>query len=192
MPNTIQASPLFLSGNVALDFINTQYSENGIDKDVLANNQSVISWLEQVGQLKESPNVIPIDLMVISKQLRTKLKNIIDQLLNGQPPKLSAFNHLLDEVQFLEQLDWDNDKKKFILLKKCRVKSSLSILEPVISSMLYLLTHENMQYIRQCEASDCVLYFLDLTKSHRRRWCSMSTCGNRMKVAAFRERKKKQ
>ncbi|WP_422121526.1 CGNR zinc finger domain-containing protein [Providencia huaxiensis] len=49
-----------------------------------------------------------------------------------------------------------------------------------------------MQYIRQCEASDCVLYFLDLTKSHRRRWCSMSTCGNRMKVAAFRERKKKQ
>ncbi|MBN6363359.1 ABATE domain-containing protein [Providencia huaxiensis] len=119
MPNTIQASPLFLSGNVALDFINTQYSENGIDKDVLANNQSVISWLEQVGQLKESPNVIPIDLMVISKQLRTELKNIIDQLLNGQPPKLSAFNHLLDEVQFLEQLDWDNDNKKFILLKKC-------------------------------------------------------------------------
>ncbi|NEJ40784.1 CGNR zinc finger domain-containing protein, partial [Rhizobium ruizarguesonis] len=36
---------------------------------------------------------------------------------------------------------------------------------------------------------DCTLFFLDTTKSHRRRWCSMALCGNRMKVAAFRSRK---
>nr|WP_237656265.1 CGNR zinc finger domain-containing protein [Kosakonia sp. MH5] len=28
-----------------------------------------------------------------------------------------------------------------------------------------------------------------MSKSHRRRWCSMAACGNRMKVEAFRNRK---
>ncbi|WP_428243533.1 CGNR zinc finger domain-containing protein [Gynuella sp.] len=46
-----------------------------------------------------------------------------------------------------------------------------------------------MKYVRQYEAHDCTLVFLDTTKSHRRRWCSVVLCGNRMKVAAFRSRK---
>nr|WP_254214234.1 CGNR zinc finger domain-containing protein [Burkholderia multivorans] len=33
-----------------------------------------------------------------------------------------------------------------------------------------------------------MLWFLDRTKSHRRRWCSKALCGNRQKVAAFRRR----
>ncbi|WP_371263350.1 MULTISPECIES: CGNR zinc finger domain-containing protein [unclassified Pseudomonas] len=53
-----------------------------------------------------------------------------------------------------------------------------------------LATNDKFEFVRQCEAHDCVLLFHDLSKSHRRRWCSMATCGNRMKVAAFRSRNK--
>lgn len=42
--------------------------------------------------------------------------------------------------------------------------------------------------VRKCEDSDCVLWFVDKTKAHRRRWCSMALCGNRNKVASFRQR----
>ncbi len=42
--------------------------------------------------------------------------------------------------------------------------------------------------IRKCEDPKCILWFYDSSKNHSRRWCSMELCGNRAKVAAFRER----
>jgi len=42
--------------------------------------------------------------------------------------------------------------------------------------------------IRKCENPTCILFFYDTSKNHSRRWCSMELCGNRSKVAAFRER----
>ena len=42
--------------------------------------------------------------------------------------------------------------------------------------------------LKACRASDCEWAFLDTAKNHRRAWCSMSSCGNREKARAFRER----
>jgi hypothetical protein len=39
-----------------------------------------------------------------------------------------------------------------------------------------------------CEAGNCSLWFLDVSKGHARRWCSMAICGNRAKAAAHRAR----
>ncbi len=44
--------------------------------------------------------------------------------------------------------------------------------------------------IRQCEGSTCAILFVDASRKGDRRWCSMSACGNRAKVAAFRGREK--
>jgi predicted RNA-binding Zn ribbon-like protein len=43
---------------------------------------------------------------------------------------------------------------------------------------------------RACENDDCSSIFLDPGRGRARRWCSMSRCGNRAKVAAFRARQK--
>jgi predicted RNA-binding Zn ribbon-like protein len=42
--------------------------------------------------------------------------------------------------------------------------------------------------VRKCEASDCGTFFIDRSNPGRRRWCSMSNCGNRNKVRRFRRR----
>jgi predicted RNA-binding Zn ribbon-like protein len=39
--------------------------------------------------------------------------------------------------------------------------------------------------LRLCANPHCGLFFYDDSRTHRRRWCSMATCGNRSKVAAF-------
>lgn len=44
--------------------------------------------------------------------------------------------------------------------------------------------------IRQCEAEGCAILFLDTSRAHDRRWCSMAACGNKAKVAEFRRRKR--
>ena len=46
--------------------------------------------------------------------------------------------------------------------------------------------------IRQCEGEGCAILFMDASRAGDRRWCSMTACGNRAKVAEFRRRKGKQ
>ena len=42
--------------------------------------------------------------------------------------------------------------------------------------------------MKVCRADDCAFAFLDTAKNRSRAWCSMQSCGNRAKVAAYRER----
>lgn len=42
--------------------------------------------------------------------------------------------------------------------------------------------------LRVCSNPACGLLFYDVSRTKRRRWCSMSRCGNRNKVAAFSRR----
>jgi predicted RNA-binding Zn ribbon-like protein len=44
--------------------------------------------------------------------------------------------------------------------------------------------------LKACRASDCEWAFIDTAKNHSRAWCSMSSCGNREKARAFRERRR--
>ena len=51
-----------------------------------------------------------------------------------------------------------------------------------------LICNYDFRLIRSCEGSACCLMFLDRTKVHARRWCSMAVCGNRAKAEAYRAR----
>jgi len=54
---------------------------------------------------------------------------------------------------------------------------------------LDLLGHEDLSRLRVCAADDCDWLFLDDTRNRSRKWCDMSTCGNRAKVARYRRRR---
>jgi predicted RNA-binding Zn ribbon-like protein len=64
------------------------------------------------------------------------------------------------------------------------------LLARVAEAAAELLADGDFDLIRKCESNECVLWFYDRTKAHRRRWCSMAVCGNRHKVANFRARQK--
>jgi predicted RNA-binding Zn ribbon-like protein len=49
-----------------------------------------------------------------------------------------------------------------------------------------LLMDVDRRRIRKCAASDCGVYFVDMSKAHRRQWCSMKNCGNREKQRRWR------
>ena len=53
-----------------------------------------------------------------------------------------------------------------------------------------LLTHQSHDKVRKCENPNCTMLFADNKRGPRRRWCSMAVCGNRMKVAAHRARRR--
>jgi predicted RNA-binding Zn ribbon-like protein len=49
-----------------------------------------------------------------------------------------------------------------------------------------LLIDKDRRRIRKCGASDCGVYYLDMSKGQRRQWCSMKGCGNREKQRRWR------
>jgi predicted RNA-binding Zn ribbon-like protein len=49
-----------------------------------------------------------------------------------------------------------------------------------------LLSETDRNRIRKCGARDCEVYFIDISKGQRRRWCRMKNCGNREKQRRWR------
>jgi predicted RNA-binding Zn ribbon-like protein len=57
------------------------------------------------------------------------------------------------------------------------------ILWSVARSAAELLTSEKADRVRECEDDrGCGYLFIDQSKNHSRRWCSMESCGNRAKA----------
>jgi len=51
-----------------------------------------------------------------------------------------------------------------------------------------LLTSNDLHIVRFCEAADCEWLFLDHSRNRSRRWCDMTTCGNRAKARRHYQR----
>ncbi|MCW2270797.1 CGNR zinc finger domain-containing protein [Pseudomonas sp. JUb96] len=182
---------LFVADNLALDFINTEYGVGDHRHDCLVDDQSVVGWLKAAGQLPAIVGEqIPHGLLALARQLRECSRAVVSAAMNGVPTDLSVINQVLEAGRPARMLEWDDAVHGFRIDVHPRDNSAASLLGPVAESLVALVTNDKFEFVRQCEAHDCVLLFHDLTKSHRRRWCSMATCGNRMKVAAFRSRKK--
>ena len=51
-----------------------------------------------------------------------------------------------------------------------------------------LLQSQSLKYVRRC--AGCDWFFLDQSKSHRRKWCDMQTCGSSAKARRYYQRQK--
>lgn len=65
-----------------------------------------------------------------------------------------------------------------------------ALLSSVAREAVMLLGGPEASRIRQCAGPSCAILFLDTSRKGDRRWCSMSACGNRAKVAAYRGRER--
>ncbi len=54
----------------------------------------------------------------------------------------------------------------------------------------HVVTANEIDRLRLCEAPTCRAVLLDLSRNRSKRYCDASTCGNRLHVAAYRERKR--
>ncbi|HGE8465236.1 CGNR zinc finger domain-containing protein [Serratia nevei] len=186
----IQKPPLFVGDNLALDFINTQFGVGPAHQEYFADDDAVLAWLKLAGVIPDDIDVVPEGLLRLALQLRENAKYLLSAAKHGVSADASAVNQVLRAGCASKELEWDSESGSFKMVRQRPQENAASFLEPVAQAIANLLAHTPLDLVRQCEAHECTLIFHDKTKSHRRRWCSMALCGNRMKVAAFRSRKK--
>jgi predicted RNA-binding Zn ribbon-like protein len=182
---------LQLADDPALDFINTvTRTESGLD-EYLETDSDVVAWLQVMGFLdaKEQPSFKKGALVSAARNLRDIIRKLVFQKKEGKRLDVAALNSFLSHARYHVNLV-RRAHGHLDVVHEYERSSPEQLLSPVAQAAADLLATGDFDLIRKCESDDCVLWFYDRTKAHRRRWCSMAMCGNRHKVANFRARQK--
>jgi len=187
LDNTL-SEPLLVADHPALDLLNTQARSGEQYVDFWRSGDDVLHWLARCGiEIGESHSeAVMADLLQDARELRATARELVEQRKNGERGNPDRINRYLAAMQSTPVLVWGEDGP--LLERRLSAPSPQQALGQVAESVADLLANGQFEYVRQCEHPDCVLWFYDRTKSHRRRWCSMALCGNRHKAAEFRKR----
>lgn len=184
----------FVGDHLALDFLNT-VAGTGYDRiEFLTDDAQVLNWLRQAGvpvdeAAQASKRWPPGALHDAAVALREAGRALIARRKAGKHADPAVLNRILARGSAYQQLVWKPGGQPRRVAHR-RVEAAEDLLVPIAEAMAELLETGDYQLVRKCENPGCTLWFYDRTKSHRRRWCSMAVCGNRMKVAAFRARQR--
>lgn len=191
----MDTSLFVLGGATWINLLNTVVMRNKQPTDLLADPVITMSWLEENGLLlpgMHSPSDPAND-----DRIRTRLvilREIFTQVLNDLKRQGTLSASVYDEIKkCTESLDvkltTSFEGAKLVLMYEGKTPLD-QIAYTIIHSAFDTLSSISPDRIRKCEHKDCILHFVDVSKSGRRRWCSMEQCGNRHKAAQFYEKKK--
>jgi len=189
---TSMQSFLWLANWPALDFVNTQIVQSGALVDLFRTGKDVAEWLRVAGVseiARDHSAEFDRQLLGAARDYRRRLRGGLEKLvLTGDVPAvtISATNHLLEQGRLFTKLR--RAKGELRLEKRWNFASAADHMIPVAASFAELLTTATLSRIRRCKNPECVLLFYDASKSGTRTWCSLDNCGNKLRVAAFRQR----
>jgi predicted RNA-binding Zn ribbon-like protein len=172
----------------ALDLLNTVMTVDGAKVERWTSDGDVLAWLRTLDDGVEAlPARAPAGLLEAARALREALRALVAARKDGAPVDVAALNALLARAP--RRLVVRAEDGALRLGNVYEGAATDALLAPVVEAAARLLAEEKTDLVKRCENPECSLWFLDKSKSHQRRWCSMGLCGNRHKVASFRKRK---
>ena len=181
-PNDYQF--VFIGNSPAVDFTNTEMVVRGEPMDLLRNDADLVHWAQEAGFYIRS-RLSSGDLSA-ARELRAALKEVFQARIDGHPARRKAvavINRHLANHCTRKVLLASGDGSEFELAPSGVALSIPGLLAHLAHEGAVLLASPQAEQLSRCSNPDCVLTFIDTSRSHKRRWCSMDTCGNRAKVA---------
>ena len=186
----------FIADSLAIDFVNTEIAVDGERVDLLASPSDLFAWLAAAGVAKDGgalrrrmSRAELASYLAAAKTLRAELRRAVEAIARGaRVPPVRAVNRYINAGA--SDVEIRARESRYELIETPRVESGDALFAPIARSAADLLCFRDPSLVRKCEGQRCILYFLDTSKAHRRRWCSMGACGNRAKAAAHYQRKR--
>jgi predicted RNA-binding Zn ribbon-like protein len=179
-----------IGGSLALDFVNTVGNRLGNSQDYFTSISEVTRWARLAG-LVSPRSVLSVKgsslgaLIVVREELYSTFRPVA--VGSGVPPKgLRSLNQRLAEIFWRRQVV--RCVKGFTWAWDADVSEPEYLLGPILFDAADLLTSGRFTRIRQCADDMCGWLFVDRSQTGKRRWCSMSDCGNRHKAMRFYRR----
>jgi predicted RNA-binding Zn ribbon-like protein len=192
-----------IGGNVCLDLINTLDDRpSDKPKELLKDYYELARFGEDTGILTpeqldffyENVPLMPekaADALRRAIKLREAVYAVFSALMKGQtvpPVEMDTLNAYIQDAALHSRLvpsagrcEWRFDDMG---------SAFDAMLWPIARAAADLVASGDVALVRACSSPTCQWYFLDTSKNHHRRWCSMKQCGNRAKVRKFYAKKK--
>lgn len=192
VPSAAPSEPYVLADDPVLDMLNTLANIDGVPWDFWQTDADVAVWLARLQWVERDgiPEFEPGALLSAARELREVIRELVAARKARQPGNPAALNAFLRKAVSHPQLVWPAAEAPR-LERQRKQQTTEQFLAPIAEAAAKLLVEGDFNLIRRCEHPECILWFYDRTKAHKRRWCSMALCGNRHKVAEFRKRKLK-
>jgi len=158
--------------------VNTAYEEKLTDVDALDAFVSEWKWTghraRTLAELKEV------------RALRVRLRRLWDA---DEDEVVRIVNGLLREAQALPQLVKHDDWGYHLHATPSHAPLATRMAVEAAMAFIDVVRTGELSRLRKCEAADCRNVVIDLSKNRSKRFCD-DGCGNRVAVAAYRERKR--
>lgn len=172
-----------VSGHLALDLAGTLRWRRTTPEEVLVDPDTLGSWLLASGA---APGPVRVDAAALStaRTLREAVYRLaLDRLENRayDPDSLAVLNAAAAGPAMEVALTPDG------LVRRGGLDAALG---DVARSLITLLTDPAAPPLKECGRAACTRLYLDRSRGARRTWCGMEECGNRVKAAAYRARRR--
>lgn len=173
-----------------LDFANTVDGT----QDWLSTYPSLAWWAHSAGLVSHAEACRLVDeadrrpqeaaaVLRRARRLRRLLRRVFGALTSGELPSRGDIDGLNRELAgSLARLRIVRRDAGFALDFPDSERGLDNVLRIIVRSAAELLASRSVERVSQCDAPDCDWLFLDESRNHSRRWCDMSSCGNRAKA----------
>jgi len=185
-------SPIkLLGGRLSVDFVNSTASHATMswERLILFLEAAQIVTTERSAQLLVLPRSDPQaaeTLLLKAERLSSALRKAFAAQLRKQKVAtewIEAVNEILRITEGHDELVSEDSGWKIEFIAR---EGGLDwLLAAVARSGAEIIAEGGHARLRLCANPQCGLFFYDMSRTRRRRWCSMAVCGNRSKVAAF-------
>ena len=196
-------------GHLALDFVNTlgglRDEPPSPDNELLDSYEDLVVWSVRLGVISEADGETLLRAAradekgarrahTRAKELRELVYAIFRPIADGA----EAPEHLLDELRDAERnalasahlapagADAPHGAMRWTWPPPRELADPLL---PITHAAVELLTTGPLGHLKIC--GNCRWLFLDQSRNHSRRWCSMDECGTQMKQRRFVERRRR-
>lgn len=190
---------LFVANRPILDLLNTKPVLADGPTELLQDVRALERWLIASGMVTSPRNRATVrgwrhstEADVFLKQLiafRERLREAVIRIESGSSPTdafLAEVNSLL--LQYPRPTLLRRRGGRVVREALFEPHEPTDLWAPIIDATANLLVETESSRIRKCES--CVVHFFDTSKKGSRRWCSMNICGNKLKVAAYQQRRR--
>jgi predicted RNA-binding Zn ribbon-like protein len=185
---------LWVGSHTGLDLVNTEaVDDQGGPVDRVADFSALVEWAQAAELIdadvarrcRSAPARQQHNVLAWFRTLRTCLRAVLDSS-DDEPAVTRPLDAIVGDVPV--RLGYPPDKPTGGVpviadrpVEQLRLALALAALDA---------TRLDRSRIRTCADRRCVLLYYDTTKNRSRRWCDMTTCGNRAKASAHYHRTK--
>lgn len=172
----------FRGGRLCLNFAATlgKRYRGGIER--LHSPAELARWLRIAlnleGPMPDFDAVLPA-----AWELREAIHRLVHPVTRERPSRadVDTLNHWAAKTDLAPMLNTD---ARSAPPRQC--PTAEAALSTIARDAIDLLTGPWLEGVRECDAPDCSLMFVDTSRTASRRWCDMKGCGNRAKARAYR------